>query len=132
MRYRQLRDADCEAGGLLLGSVHGCHMLITDATVPTRFDKRFRFFFERMESVHRLVASTMWRQSKGLIRYLGEWHTHPQDQPSPSGTDILEWRDLAKKRRDFRPMLAVIVGRDGMHVELMFADGGRMRLEAIS
>lgn len=47
-RHIQVRDVDREAGGLLLGSVHGAHILIEQATVPTAWDKRFRYLFERM------------------------------------------------------------------------------------
>ncbi len=37
-RHVQASDSDCEAGGLQLGSVHGTHMLIEQATVPTALD----------------------------------------------------------------------------------------------
>lgn len=42
--------------GLLLGSVHGTHMLIGQATVPTAWDKRFRYLFERMPYGHEAIA----------------------------------------------------------------------------
>ncbi len=56
----QASDADCEAGGLLLGSVHGAHMLIEQATVPTAWDKRFRYLFERMPFGHEVIALSRW------------------------------------------------------------------------
>lgn len=40
----------------------------------------------------------------------------------------MEWRALAVKRTDGRPVLAVIVGRKGLHVELMAASGERIQL----
>lgn len=45
LQHIQIKNSDGEAGGLLLGTVHGSNMLITEATVPTAWDKRFRFFF---------------------------------------------------------------------------------------
>lgn len=64
-----------------------------------------------------------WRASRGTVRYLGEWHTHPEDYPIPSGLDRSEWRRLAAGRRDKRPQLSIIVGRHGLHVELVHSDG---------
>lgn len=112
-----------EAGGLLLGEVRGQHLNVTAATVPTAHDKRMRYFFERAPVGHSSVAQTLWNNSGGTVRYLGEWHTHPQDVPSPSGTDRSEWRRMASERRDRRPFLAVIVGRNELYVELVPARG---------
>ncbi|TVK97543.1 hypothetical protein AYI72_08240 [Shewanella algae] len=122
-QHIQLRDVDCEAGGLLLGSVHGTHMLIEQATIPTVQDKRFRYLFERMPFGHETIAQARWETSQGTIRYLGEWHTHPEDYPSPSGLDRTEWNHLAMKRCDKRPLLAVIVGRKSLYVELVSNSG---------
>lgn len=122
-RYNQLRDCDFEAGGLLLGSVHGTHMLIEQATVPTAWDKRFRYLFERMPFGHEAIALARWTASQGTVRYLGEWHTHTEDHPQPSGLDRSEWSRLSAKRLDKRPMLAVIVGRKSLYVELVPSSG---------
>ena len=122
-QHVQKREVDCEAGGLLLGSVHGTHMLIEQATVPTAWDKRFRYLFERMPFGHEAIALALWTASQGTVRYLGEWHTHPEDHPRPSGLDRSEWKRLAAKRRDRRPMLAAIVGRKALYVELVPSSG---------
>lgn len=118
-QHIQSNDADCEAGGLLLGSVHGTHMLIEQATIPTAWDKRFRYLFERMPFGHETIALSHWKASQGTIRYLGEWHTHPEDYPHPSSLDRSEWNCLSAKRLDKRPMLAVIVGRQNLYIELV-------------
>lgn len=117
-----------ESGGLLLGTVHGQGMLISEATTPTQMDGRWRTLFERMPFGHSAIAKRRWRASSGTVRYLGEWHTHPEDHPHPSGTDLAEWRALAVKRTDGRPVLAVIVGCRRLHVELMAASGERLQL----
>ncbi|WP_323133565.1 Mov34/MPN/PAD-1 family protein [Halopseudomonas aestusnigri] len=94
-QHVQASDTDCEAGGLLLGSVHGAHMLIEQATVPTIWDKRFHYLFERMPFGHEVIALARWRASQGTVRYLGEWHTHPEDHPQPSSLDRSEWNHLS-------------------------------------
>jgi len=119
----QASDADCEGGGILLGSVHGGHMLIKQATIPTAWDRRFRYLFERMPFGHEAIALSRWATSQGNIRYLGEWHTHPEDYPHPSGLDRSEWNQLSATRRDKRPLLAVIVGRKTLYVELVPTSG---------
>lgn len=126
--HAQLSVAAPEAGGLLLGTVHGQGMLITEATTPTRMDRQWRTLFERLPFGHRAIAKHRWRASSGTVRYVGEWHTHPEDLPQPSSTDLTEWRVLATKRADGRAVLAVIVGREGLHIELMAASGVRVRL----
>ncbi|RMR52237.1 hypothetical protein ALP83_101931 [Pseudomonas syringae pv. actinidiae] len=129
--YVQVKSNDLEAGGLLLGYVRGSHLEIVEATVPTKFDKRFRYLFERMRDLHDAIAHKRWAQSDGKIRYLGEWHTHSENNPSPSGIDLREWHALATKRKDGRPVLGVIVGRHGLYVENTPRQGQPMRYEPI-
>ncbi|OYU09873.1 MAG: hypothetical protein CFE38_20405 [Comamonadaceae bacterium PBBC1] len=120
-----------EAGGILLGTVHDHGMLITHATAPSWFDQQFPFFFSRSPLGHRAVAQRLWSASGGTTRYLGDWHTHPEDIPSPSGIDLREWQKLAIARNDNRPALSVIVGRHALHVELMHSNGKRDQLASV-
>ncbi len=118
-RHIQALPSDYEAGGLLLGTVHGSNIMVVEATVPTVWDKRFQYLFERLPFGHSSIAQARWEGSGGTVRYVGEWHTHPQDRPRPSGLDRDEWNKLSRKRADGRPMLAVIVGRKSLYVELV-------------
>lgn len=118
-QHIQHLGSDAEAGGLLLGEVRGGHLNLVDATYPTDADLRSRYSFERLPQGHAEIALRTWSDSRGTIRYLGEWHSHPQDLPIPSGIDRSEWKRLASERKDKRPLLAVIVGREGLHVELV-------------
>lgn len=123
LMHLQTKYDDHEAGGILLGTVHGNNMLIEFATLPTVRDLRFRCLFERLPFGHAEVALANWLSSNGKIRYLGEWHTHPEDYPKPSELDRTEWRLLSEKRLDKRPLLAVIVGRKNLHVEMILSSG---------
>ncbi|WP_265583242.1 Mov34/MPN/PAD-1 family protein [Pseudomonas sp. HN2] len=51
------------------------------------------------------------------MRYVGERHTHPQNHPTPSWSDLSEWKMMAANRRDPRLLLALIVGCKGLNVE---------------
>lgn len=118
-------DSGTEAGGILLGHARGKHLEVLEASEPTPQDLRLRYFFERMIHGHKSLAERRWHETGGLVRYIGEWHTHPQDSPSPSRVDLAEWHILAKDRIDRRPLLAVIVGRQNLYVELMYSNGQR-------
>lgn len=122
-QHIQLQGSDAEAGGLLLGEVRGGHLNLVAATFPTAADLRSRYSFERLPQGHAEVAQKMWSDSRGMVRYLGEWHSHHQGLPIPSGIDRSEWKRLASERKDERPYLAVIVGRAGLHVELVSSKG---------
>lgn len=124
-KHAQHEDGAPEAGGVLLGYVRGHHLEVVHATEPTSSDTRMRFFFQRMEIWHAQIAHSRWADSAGLVRYLGEWHTHPEVVPNPSGLDLDEWRKLAAGRRDMRKSLGIIVGTEALHVELMGSDGAR-------
>lgn len=127
----QCEAADPESGGILLGHVRGENLEVLEATVPTIWDKRMRYLFERMPFGHQLLANDRWTASNGTVRYLGEWHTHPEDWPSPSQLDLTEWRALTKKRKDKRDMLALIVGKCGLHLELVSATRNNIVLERV-
>lgn len=127
-RFIQAECRDPESGGILLGRVRAGNLEIIEATEPTRRDWRSRFFFIRRQRDHQKIVKQRWEESQGEVRYLGEWHTHPEDFPAPSGTDLREWKILAESRIDRRPLLAVIVGRKGLHIEYMYASGRRVPL----
>lgn len=131
-RYIQEGIDSKEAGGILLGHVRGEHLEIIQATEPSFWDRRFRFLFERMPYFHHKLAMKRWKESNGLVRYIGEWHTHPQNHPTPSSIDLSEWKILAADRRDGRPLLALIVGCKTLHVEYMSSTGKRSILDPLN
>lgn len=100
-----------ESGGILLGYRRGAHLHVTIATAPQAGDQRWRYFFKRSARYHQEIALRQWNASDEKIDYLGEWHTHPQRYPSPSGTDLSEWRKISGLRQS--PMVFAIMGWDG-------------------
>jgi integrative and conjugative element protein (TIGR02256 family) len=44
-----------------------------------------------------------------MLQYLGEWHTHPEDSPSPSSIDLGTWQ--RHLNADNEQMVLLIVGR---------------------
>ena len=108
-RFRQLGPSAPESGGILLGFRRGEHLHIVEATVPGKADRRSRYGFHRQAASHQATAMRRWRQTDELMAYMGEWHTHPEDHPSPSGTDLRNWLDITVPRKE--PMVFLILGR---------------------
>jgi integrative and conjugative element protein (TIGR02256 family) len=119
MKHRQRYPWQPEAGGILLGKRRGRHLEVLLATEPMRTDRRQAFFFEREAQGHAEAARGAWLAGGGLVDYIGEWHTHPQRVPVPSGVDRSEWRKLSGCRPEQSPLLVVIVGTISLHVELL-------------
>lgn len=113
-RYRQVSANATEAGGILLGYRRGEHLHVADATAPAKGDRRDRYGFARNDPMHQRHATIAWKRSGGTLDYIGEWHTHPQRQPRPSGLDQAEWRKVCMLKRE--PMVFVILGTEASWV----------------
>lgn len=113
-RYRQLDSASLEAGGVLLGRFirSSSDIVIDVATVPGQGDKAKRFSFHRARSRSQALINQAWQESEGTRNYLGEWHTHPEDEPYPSQVDLNNWwRICSSAAYEQEGLLFVIVGR---------------------
>jgi integrative and conjugative element protein (TIGR02256 family) len=107
--HRQLRDDDKEAGGQLFARIEGSHWTILRATGPRKSDWRTRFGFRPNRNLERKEIRALF--SEGL-HYVGDWHTHPQDEPRPSNEDLQSMQDMVKKSQHELPgFLMMIVGR---------------------
>ncbi|MCT8869364.1 MAG: peptidase [Shewanella oneidensis] len=106
--HRQLTSDSKEAAGVLIGERRGRHLVICDISEPGEGDIRYRFSVNRKGSHHQEKVDVAFEQSNGTHQYIGEWHTHPEDFPSPSFTDRCSWlRNISSNK----PMIVLIVGR---------------------
>jgi integrative and conjugative element protein (TIGR02256 family) len=111
--FVQIGNFKTEAGGVLLGRyIVDCEDVVVDCiTPPLDGDKRSRFLFFRTAQSHQRIINHAWRSSKGICNYLGEWHTHPEPDPSPSTHDTLNWkRKLRFDKYDSDYLFFVIIG----------------------
>lgn len=118
--YAQHGRCATEAGGVLLGRyLQGSDDVVIDAiTVPMPGDKRSRYSFYRAKARHQAAIDAAWQASKGTCTYLGEWHTHPETHPTPSGIDTTDWRRRLRT--------------DDYHDELFFLIVGTVEIRAWS
>ena len=109
--FRQRESAASEAGGILLGYRRGAHLYVVVATAPGHEDHGTRVSFRRSANGDREQALSGWYRSDHALDYLGEWHTHPEQTPNPSGTDHRAWRELLAAHPG-RPLIFMIMGID--------------------
>lgn len=119
LKYRQRFFWQPESGGILLGRRRGKHLEVLRATEPTLDDKRSTYSFQRGAAGHAEVAQQAWLKGNRQIDYIGEWHTHPQAVPIPSGIDRAEWRKLLLERPEKTTLLTIVVGTKVLRVELV-------------
>lgn len=111
--YLQIGPNTPEGGGVLLGRyILGCEDVVADeASAPMRNDKRGRYHFYRDHKRHQYLINEAWAESNGTCTYLGEWHTHPEDDPKPSGPDWNDWRrKMQQDRFDGNHLFFIIAG----------------------
>lgn len=113
-RYQQNNDRKPEAGGIILGRffVDSDDILLEVATEPDKTDRRKRHFFSRAREPAQRKVDDAWLTSTGVVNYLGEWHTHPEDDPTPSTHDARDWRRISREAEyEQEYLLFIIVGR---------------------
>jgi integrative and conjugative element protein (TIGR02256 family) len=118
--YRQTSQNKKEAGGQLFATFDNGDAIIREATVPSLDDKRGRFFFLPNRWKERKEIQN--RHSQGL-HYVGDWHTHPENNPLPSQQDlrsISNCFEMSTHQLNF--FFMIIVGKSdfpaGLHVSI--------------
>ncbi len=107
-RHRQIRSSDSEAGGQLFARYSDGEVLVCKATGPKENDKRGRFFFLPNRKSER--AEIIKSHEDGL-HFIGDWHTHPESIPRPSGEDLSSISDCYRQSaHSLKYFVMVIVG----------------------
>jgi integrative and conjugative element protein (TIGR02256 family) len=121
--YRQLSNVAKEAGGILIGERTTNSISISKITTPNSQDKRSRFGFLRVKKPAQLIINYQYENSGGLITYLGEWHTHPEDRAHPSNTDIAMIKEeFSKSIHNLPYFVLIILGRKVDYIGLYDGD----------
>lgn len=114
VRMQKSSLSNDENGGILLGVIQKDNLILIFGTEAFKKDKRRRMGFERRDDKHLKVWRYFVDKTKGRIGYLGEWHTHPEKNPSPSGIDLTEWRKVEKKLGT--PLIFMIIGEESIYL----------------
>lgn len=108
-RYRQKRWYQLEAGGQLFARLSPSRIVIEEATGPRRTDRRTRASYVPDRAAEQREINS--RHADGL-HYVGDWHTHREMLPGPSGLDIASISESVRKStHTLNGFLLVIVGQ---------------------
>jgi len=114
VRFKQPHTSP-ETGGALGGYFRRDGTLIISHIMPPSPKSRGGFaWFKRHRGDAQIFVNTVFTDSGGAVNYAGEWHTHPEPFPEPSGRDRKMMNDLLKRSKleiDF--LAGVIVGDTG-------------------
>lgn len=122
-----------ESGGLLIGVKVADEEAyeLRRISFPGHLDKRSSLAFLRSKIAANRILQRWWKDSDGRENYLGEWHTHNEETPSPSITDINLMRQVAKDGSpSFGAFFMLIIGNSGAAcIEVLRQDGTEMKRE---
>jgi integrative and conjugative element protein (TIGR02256 family) len=124
--HKQLKKKDHEAGGQLFAEITESLITIKVATGPHPEDKRWRFMFSPSVKVEQEEIRRYFANEK--LHYIGDWHTHPELKPNPSGLDVKAFqKTFTENNNGIFGILMVIVGTEefpsSLYVALQTDDG---------
>lgn len=122
-----------ESGGILLGQVVDSNIYVMKASIPNSFDRAGRYKFHRNKKAAQVIIDYEFVNSNKKTIYLGEWHTHPENNPSPSGIDIKMLKQQFKNNRiNEKYLLLLIRGSQKTYVALYDGDNFEGKLVDLS
>jgi integrative and conjugative element protein (TIGR02256 family) len=124
-RFKQSNKKDNESGGILLGQVTDKEVYILKITTPNKFDRASRYSFDCNKDAAQVIINYEFLNSEQKTIYIGEWHTHPEDYPNPSGVDERMIDNQYFKNKLNEPFLILIIqGLKGLYVAIF--DGKKL------
>lgn len=100
-----------EIGGVLMAEqLEPGHFRLVDFSVDSETGSAAHFI--RSVEHHRTALEAFFERTGAdyaRFNYLGEWHSHPNHDPIPSGADVRSMRQLIERERDIPFALLLIV-----------------------
>ena len=119
----------CETGGILLGKFSRKKKIIeVDEIYEIKANNSSCVTYRRNVDIAQKIIDRRWKETKGLLNYVGEWHTHPKMTALPSQTDILTLTEIILKTESILPgTIMIIVGKND---ELTITVGNRESIQS--
>lgn len=97
-----------ETGGVLLGYIKDDLLIIEKASNGGSNAIHEEFYFRADPHYVDMFIDMEIANSGNKLRYIGEWHTHPQINPIPSELDLQSLYEISESSYDF--CLLLIIG----------------------
>lgn len=119
-QFKQIKPHQKESCGVLIGSFDYVKQEVTveACTTPLKQDISRKFSFTLKDPGHQRVVDSFFQMSDGESFYLGTWHTHPEDNPRPSHTDLMDWQNCVNRNPHIPVFLFVIIGVKNNYLEV--------------
>lgn len=111
LKRRVRRAGRLETGGILMAEqIEPGHFRIAEFTVDSRTGSAAHFV-RSVDEHRRSLEDFFTRTGSDFSRfnYIGEWHSHPNHSPLPSGQDIRSMQSLVQGENDIPFALLLIV-----------------------
>lgn len=107
-----------EAGGILIGKENKSNenIIINHTTVPMPKDEMKHNRFIRKDKGHIELFKNLYKESDETLRYIGEWHTHPEAIPNFSCIDLKNWKKISKNSNSDNNYYHIIVGYEAIRM----------------
>ena len=114
--YKQNGDTP-ETGGILLGKVYkNGDIMVCRCSEPCVIGKANKMGFYRSFKIANKIINQAFQESNGTVLYLGEWHTHPVDNPIPSPTDKTSIENIYNTANlSVNVIIYLIIGRSSIY-----------------
>lgn len=98
-KYIQKEFFSVESGGIMIGkeNMSNKNLIINNLTIPMSKDKQRHNRFFRKDKRHIEIFNTLHTESDKTLRYMGEWHTHPEAIPNFSSIDLNNWKKISSE-----------------------------------
>lgn len=115
-----------ETGGCLLGywATPSKEIVITDLIGPGPNAKHSKRGFQPDHEWQTSKIATIYRESRYLFTYLGDWHSHPNRPNSLSWKDLRTFRKIASyaPARAPEPVMAIIGGNSPWTLRIWYLE----------
>jgi len=99
-----------EFGGLLIGnySQDRKEVFIKDSVLPKEYSSSKFSFYRGIKGLKTQLKRLYKKDPRQY--YIGEWHSHPDNLPIPSGTDLLAFQEIVSHTEVFieNPILLIL------------------------
>ncbi len=107
--HRQQGKIKTEIGGQLFAEFVKNEVRVVRTTGPNATDKRGWAWFKPDQRKQNIEIKQLFEDG---LHFVGDWHTHPEREPSPSSWDLESMEDCFKKsRHQLKAFVMVIIGR---------------------
>jgi len=116
-KSRQLHPLDVESCGVLIGSysVNNTKIWIDEVTTTMPDDVVSRCNFWMKDKGHQIYINKCFSRSSGVLGFIGMWHSHPEDNPTPSAEDYEGWKLCVSENGD-RELFFIIIGNKCLNI----------------